>query len=68
MIVPHGQLCCLLQCNLAKYTYTQALGLLLGTEAPVMTPNGIDLSLLFLLYTGMADAVVQQWNLPDSTL
>ena len=26
------------------------LGLLLGTEAPVMTPNGIDFSFLFLTY------------------
>ena len=35
-------------------------GLLLGTEAPTMTPNGIDFSffLLFLLYGEETDLVL----------
>ena len=32
--------------------FLEALGLLLGTEAPVITPNGVDFSFLFYLLEG----------------
>ena len=31
----------------------QNLGLLLGTEAPVMTPNGVDFSFFLLFLSGL---------------
>ena len=41
---------CQLTCLPHTYTHT-SLGLLLGTEAPVMMPNGVDFSLLFYTHT-----------------
>ena len=39
----------------------EILELLRGTEAPVMTPNGVDFSFLFLNLDQMADLYEKSW-------